>query len=206
MMEPALAIETPPATALFEQRGYEVVPALIPREVLDIAFRYYLSFTNCPGYYTVKPGIQALDRYADALGEAMLPTVQARLETLTGLKLLATYSFARIYTTASRLRKHVDRGACEVSATMTVGFRNADGLWPIFVESDGVDVAVPLDVGDALVYRGMQVPHWREPLAKGIWCQLFFHFVEADGAMREHAMDGRGRLGPWTGDQLQQAD
>jgi hypothetical protein len=130
----------------------------------------------------------------------MMPKVQERIEARIGRRLLPTYSYARIYTTESILTRHVDRGACEISATMTVGYRNADGLWPIMVESDGQDIAVPLDVGDALIYRGMELPHWREPLPRGIWCQLFFHFVDAEGEMTDLRYDGRGRLGPvWPG-------
>ncbi len=183
----------------FALLGYEVCPGMMSKDILALAWRYYLSYTGLAGYYTVKPGLNAMDRYADALGEAMLPTVQTRIEQTTGLKLLPTYSFARIYTTESRLHKHVDRGACEVSATMTVGYRNVAELWPILVESEGVAVPLALDVGDALIYRGMTLPHWREPLPSGLWCQLFFHFVEAGGEMVGLALDGRGRLGPHAG-------
>lgn len=180
----------------FDEKGYSIIQRLLPRDLLGIAFRYYLSYVGLPGYYTVDKDILAMDRYVDALGEAMMPGVQRQIEALYGLRLLPTYSFARIYTTESRLTKHVDRGACEVSATMTVGFSNTDELWPIYVESDGDEIPVRLDVGDALVYRGMELPHWREPLPKGVWCQLFFHFVLADGAKADLHYDGRGRLGP----------
>jgi hypothetical protein len=180
----------------FERRGYARVHGLMPREVLDIAFRYFLSYVAVPGYYDGDIRFRALDRYADALGEAMIPTVQARLESVIGRALLPTSSFVRIYTTESILKKHVDRNACEYSATMTVGYRNAEGLWPIFVESENENIAVELDVGDAMVYKGMAIPHWREALPRGIWCQLFFHFVAADGPFSTHVYDGREHLGP----------
>ena len=180
----------------FGRDGFVVAKNLISREVLDIAFRYYLSYVSLEGYYEVREMNRAFDRYADALSEAMMPAVQRRLERETGLKLLPTYSFARIYTTDSKLSKHVDRGACEVSATMTVGFKNNTGLWPICVEYKGTRIPVELDVGDALIYRGMQLPHWREKLPSGLWCQIFFHFVDADGPMAEYRYDGRGRMGP----------
>lgn len=180
----------------FQRDGFMVARNVVSRDVLDIAFRYYLSYVSVEGYYDVRELNCAFDRYADALGEAMMPLVQRRLEAETGLKLLPTYSFARIYTTASKLSKHVDRGACEISATMTVGFKNSLALWPICVEHKGVSVPVELDVGDALIYRGMELPHWREKLPSGLWCQIFFHFVDADGSMTDHRYDGRGRMGP----------
>lgn len=180
----------------FTRDGFTIARSLISRDVLDIAFRYYLSYVKLDGYYEVRDANLAFDRYADALSEAMMPLVRRRLESETRLELLPTYSFARIYTTKSKLSKHVDRGACEVSATMTVGFKNSEGLWPICVEHNGDRLAVELDIGDALIYRGMQLPHWREKLPSGLWCQIFFHFVDANGPLAKHHYDGRGRLGP----------
>lgn len=183
--------------AQFDECGYMVVRNLLSRRLLDISLRYYLSHVKVPDYYNVSEDERALDRYADALSEAFIPEIQSVIEQRIGRKLIPTYSFARIYTTESRLTKHVDRDACEISATMTVGYKNAKGLWPIFLSHAEREVPVELDVGDALIYRGRDLPHWRHPLESGFWCQLFFHFVEADGAFTEHRFDGRGRLGPY---------
>lgn len=183
---------------LFTQRGYLVVRNLLSRRLLEIALRYYLSHLKVDGYYSTNERTRALNRYADALGEALFPEIQPLIEASIGKKLIPTYSFARIYTTESRLTPHVDRGACEISATLTVGFK-CPSLWPIFLRHDGSDMAIELDVGDALIYRGMELTHWREPLTTGFWCQLFFHFVDAEGPMTAHAYDGRNALGPQTG-------
>lgn len=181
----------------FAQRGYLVARNLLSRRFMEIALRYYLSYLKIDDYYSVSKNTQALNRYADALGEALIPEIQPLIEQRIGKKLLPTYSFARIYTTESRLTRHVDRGACEISATVTVGYKSPS-LWPIFVQHGGEDIQVELDVGDALIYRGMDLPHWREPLESGFWCQLFFHFVDAEGTLAEHQFDGRGRLGPYV--------
>ncbi|MEH6418616.1 DUF6817 domain-containing protein [Pseudomonas sp. CGJS7] len=183
--------------AQFDERGYLVLRNLLSRRFLDVALRYYLSYLKLNDYYKVDDGTRALDRYADALGEAFFPEIQPVIEHRIGKKLLPTYSFARIYTPESRLTKHVDRGSCEISATMTVGFKTRHGLWPIFLEHAGESVAVELDVGDALIYRGMDLPHWREPLESGFWCQLFFHFVDADGTLCGLRFDERSSLGPF---------
>lgn len=186
----------------FDSKGYTVIRQLAPLELVNVAFRYYLSYVALPGYYNAANRHRSLDRYIDALSEAMFPMVQAKLEEALSRKLLPTYSFARIYTTDSVLEKHVDRGGCEISATMTVGYRNVRGLWPVLVESDGADIPIELDAGDALIYRGMELPHWREQLPQGIWCQVFFHFVDAAGDMTSLAFDGRGRLGPRIAENL----
>lgn len=180
----------------FSATGYAVERAVVGPELLDVAFRYYLSYVPVEGYYGVHPDVNALDRYADALGEAMFPLVLRRVEQVARVPLLPTYSYARIYTTDSRLRKHVDRGACEISATLNIGSKNVGESWPIYVEVDGRDVPVDLGRGDALIYRGMDLPHWRKPLESGIWCQLFFHFVERNGELACEHYDRRGGLGP----------
>lgn len=185
----------------FDTLGYVVAPSILPRTQLDAAFRYYISYVGMDGFYRIYDKVNALDRYADALSEAWMPDVQKVIEAATGRRLLPTYSFARIYTTESRLHKHVDHHSCEISATMTVGHRNAPAEWPILVESRGNDVPVSLDVGDALIYKGTELPHWREPLSSGIWCQVFFHFVDAAGPFTDRIYDGRSKLGPdpWRG-------
>ncbi|WP_434030664.1 DUF6817 domain-containing protein [[Pseudomonas] boreopolis] len=196
MRTPTPLVDADAEAQLFAQRGYLVIRNLLSRRFMEVALRYYLSYLKVGSYYGVDERTQALDRYADAFGEALFPEIQPVIEQRIGKKLLPTYSFARIYTTESRLSRHVDRGACEISATLTVGFKSPV-LWPIFVHQGGRDIGIDLDVGDALIYRGMDLPHWREPLDSGFWCQLFFHFVDAEGALTEQRFDGRGRLGPY---------
>ena len=48
-----------------------------------------------------------------------------------------------------------------------------------------------------LVYRGADVPHWREAF-DGKWCvQTFLHYVDADGQYTDFKFDGRERIGPF---------
>lgn len=118
----------------------------------------------------------------EALLLQLLPTMQEH----TGLELIPTYSFARIYRKGDDLKKHTDRPSCEVSATVTLGFI-ADDLWPIY--ADGEKVA--LDVGDMLIYKGCEVEHWREPFEGGVWVQVFLHYINANGPHKEWAFDKR---------------
>ena len=55
--------------------------------------------------------------------------------------------------------------------------------WPIFLDIDGAVHEVALGVGDALLYAGTEIPHWREPLTDLTHCAVcFFHFVDWDFA------------------------
>ena len=139
----------------------------------------------------------AYGRYCDAMGEALLMMVQPLLEKRIGVSLLPCYSFLRFYTPESRLPRHVDRPSCEISITLPIGsYQCKPGNWPIWLESENRDIPVHLQPGEILVYRGADVAHWREPLEKGLWLQLFLHYVDADGDYPDYVFDKRGRLGP----------
>jgi hypothetical protein len=130
----------------------------------------------------------------DKLLEDLLP----HFEQASGLKLYPTYSYARLYTEhGEELKNHRDRPACEISATLTLGF---DGdVWSIYMganedksEASKIDMAI----GDAVMYRGCDIWHWREPYFEGKWqAQVFLHYVDANGPHAEWKYDKREYLG-----------
>lgn len=122
----------------------------------------------------------------DKLLEDLLP----HFETASGLKLLPTYSYARLYAPGEELVKHTDRPACEISATITLGFEG--DVWSIYMDGNKVD----MKVGDAVLYRGQEVEHWREKYTEGQWqAQVFLHYVDANGKHKDEKYDGRESLG-----------
>jgi PKHD-type hydroxylase len=81
---------------------------------------------------------------------------------------------------------------------MTLGFDDSSGIWPIFFATDEEDlVGYPLEIniGDLVMYRGCELPHWR-PKYKGKWqVQVFFHYVDANGPYKDNVFDGRKQMG-----------
>jgi|TARA_R100000030_G_scaffold3449_1_gene2544 hypothetical protein len=127
--------------------------------------------------------------YGDAVMESVMLGKQNVIEKETGLKLLPTYAFWRMYTYAANLPKHRDRSACEISVTVMLG---SDGTeWPISMNG----VKVNLKPGDAVVYLGCEVKHGREDF-KGDWqSQLFMHYVDKNGKYTEWEGDKRSIYG-----------
>lgn len=124
---------------------------------------------------------EILQRFAKPIGDAI------------GLKLLPTYTYARIYRQGEILKKHKDRPACEISATMTLGF-DSKPIWPIFFDEEK-EIPVALEQGELAVYRGCEVLHWRTAF-KGQWhVQVFLHYVDANGPHKDHVRDGRSNYG-----------
>ena len=115
-------------------------------------------------------------------------------EEASGKKLLPTYSYARLYKPGEKLAIHIDREACEISATITLG---VDGkAWPIYMgDKGGVNATkIEMGVGDAVLYRGMEKYHWRKKF-KGNWqAQVFLHYVDADGPHKNQKFDSRQEL------------
>lgn len=126
--------------------------------------------------------------------EELLRDMCPFFKNISGKKLIPTYSYARKYLNGETLEVHVDRPSCEISATITLGF--AGKLWPFFVGTEDKSDAnqIIMNVGDAVIYRGQDLYHWRNEF-EGEWqVQVFLHYVDADGNNTEWAFDKRDNL------------
>lgn len=126
--------------------------------------------------------------------DQLLLDVLPHIEEITGKKLLPTYSYARWYIPGEELKPHTDREACEISATITLGFKGDQ--WPIYVGKSGEqENEITMDIGDAVIYRGCDLEHWRKPYTQGEWqAQVFLHYVDVDGPFVEWMYDKRQSL------------
>jgi hypothetical protein len=178
----------------FERDGYTVARSVFDQPGLEIYSTYALML-QANNFFATREGRQGFyDRYADPLMESILLHLQPALEQATGLNLLPTYSYIRIYETGAVLAKHTDRHACEISASLTIGY-DAPELWPLWLESNGQPRAISLEPGDMLLYKGRDLPHWREQFTGRHWIQAFFHYVDAEGALASYKFDGRTGVG-----------
>ena len=107
------------------------------------------------------------------------------MEEHTGKKLLPTYSYWRMYTKYSNLIKHKDRPSCEISVTVNID--NDSTPWPIYMNDNPIE----LNVGDAAIYLGCELMHWREIFKGDFSCQTFLHYVDKDGKNKDHYLDKR---------------
>ena len=147
--------------------------------------------------------------YSDFAMETLLVKMLPVMAKETGLQLVPTYSYARIYKKGDILRRHKDRPSCEISTTLNLG----GNPWPIFIDGTGADnvideyknivkpgapegTKVLLDVGDMLVYSGCELEHWREPFEGSTCGQVFLHYNHVNGPFAEkNRFDKRPMLG-----------
>ena len=139
----------------------------------------------------------------DKVLEEFLP----RMELETGKKLFPTYAYARYYEEGEILEAHHDRPSCEYSMTVTLG--NDGTVWPFYASDPGDETdqgvigydnkifrvknvqSIEMEIGDAVVYKGFETPHWREQLEGNWQTQLFLHYVDQDGPYSEWKYDKR---------------
>ena len=134
----------------------------------------------------------SLSRYNHPKYKQLHYGIKNIVEQVIGEKLYPTYHFDRFYFKGQDLERHVDRGACEVSVSMHIS-TNADYDWPISFELENGEVHdLITKPGDAVLYKGHLLPHWREPLKGDLntyYHQIFFHYVRRDGSFVQYAYD-----------------
>ena len=180
----------------FDENGYVVLQNVLTKERCDSLVKHMFQL-HADGKLVQDDQCPLSDAvYGDPQFDNLLLNLAEPLGKAVGKRLLPTYSYARIYRPGDVLKKHKDRPACEISTTLTLGY-DAKVNWPIhFANDEGtVEKAVAMEPGEMAAYRGCEMVHWRKPF-KGNWhCQVFLHFVDADGPYADQAMDGRTNLG-----------
>ena len=153
------------------------------------------------------PGTYSL--YGDFVMETLLMKVLPVMKEKTGMDLIPTYSYARVYQTGSELKRHKDRPSCEISTTLNLG----GDPWPIFIDPTGSNnvideyknihkpgappgVEITLEPGDMLMYSGCELEHWRKPFQGKLCGQVFLHYNHANGRFaKSNLYDKRPMLG-----------
>lgn len=208
----------------FEQNKYQVIRQAIGQELASFCFNYFLLKRNAVHFmYEHKllketplfgswsdvqvPG--AYSHYGDHVMETLLVKVLPVIKQFSGLDLVPTYSYARLYEQGHALHRHKDRPSCEISATLNLG----GDLWPIFIDPTGTDnvidemnsiikpdappgIQVDLAPGDLLIYSGCELEHWRHSFEGRLCGQVFLHYNHRFGCFTAtNTFDRRPALG-----------
>jgi hypothetical protein len=109
--------------------------------------------------------VQLVNTVADLVGEPVKPS----------------YVYMASYQSGARLEHHTDRAQCEFSLTLCLDYSpepNGATPWPLYLETSKGTVTVYQALGDGLLYRGRDLPHYRRTLAAGnTSTSIFFHYV-----------------------------
>ena len=194
-----------PAAKFFEEHRWVKIDKFIDRNMANLLYHHTQLEAARLGYFedndikcdediwgtfsdSQAPG--DFSKYGDPIMDTLLSLSLTQMETLTGMDLVPTYSYHRLYTQGTELKRHSDRPSCEISTTLCLGYDNSnidastypDWSWPMFVkEKDGKEIAVDMKPGDMIIYRGCELEHWREPLKATNHAQVFLHYNEKGG-------------------------
>ena len=139
--------------------------------------------------------------YGDTPMECLAEILWPRIEEVVGASLWPTYSYYRVYEKGAVLQPHLDRSACEISATACLSLeldptQERSYVWPMWLRRNGAEpICYGTYPGDMIVYRGCEVQHWREPFLGNLQVQTFVHYVLQEGPNSSEKFDGRLGLG-----------
>tara|TARA_R110000803_G_scaffold210650_1_gene283047 strand:+ start:1128 stop:1769 length:642 start_codon:yes stop_codon:yes gene_type:complete len=161
------------------------------------------EITNLNSYHDIARIIKSPEgkptphiQYAPIIGETLLASLTPLYSQITGKNLVPTYSYWRHYKKQSQLIPHRDRLACQYSCTIQIN-KSEEKDWPIKINSLSNEIfeqEVPL--GDVILYKGVEVLHWRDPLEYDWSDHIFLHWVDGDDEKyKSEIFDGRSGIG-----------
>lgn len=103
---------------------------------------------------------------------------------LIGQPILPSYTYARMYLKGGELVPHRDLDCCELNVSIHL---DGDRPWPLWLETKDGPVSAELEPGDALIYLGNKMTHWREPY-EGEWYANFFLFYVLSNGPNRHLL------------------
>ena len=188
----------------FLENKYCFVKGALSKEICTISTKYALikkQIDFSPENIENREQTHAV--YSDSLIESILWFLHPKIEEVTNLKLYPTYSFYRVYNPGDSLEIHTDRQECEISATLCLGYnyitKTPNYNWGMYVKPPHGQVDKPIcEPGDMIVYKGIEVEHWRDVFStdEGSYqVQAFLHYVDANGPLAKFKYDRRPAIG-----------
>jgi hypothetical protein len=200
----------------FNENGYVIIRKHFPLDLVNLLYSYTLKKCLRLKYKMEGPdfkyynrnwdgnlgdessGIDSYNFYGDEFVESILEMNLPNMEEFTGIKLVPTYGFLRLYQKDNELPYHTDRDSCEISTTVFLN-HNISNLdfeynWPIYVEKNNKKIPIILNQGDMLIYKGIEIPHWRDKFLGNNHVQMFLHYNNINRT-NNNILDERKSLG-----------
>jgi hypothetical protein len=167
------------------REGYCTISGLIPPLQLAELRRYY-RFLIRRG--VIKLGDRQVARRYYAHNESVARFFHAQLtqvvETIVNEPVKPSFVYFVSYVDGAKLARHTDRAQCVFTITLLIDCSpepEFESPWPIHLITKTGKVAVSQAIGDALLYRGTVIPHYRNLLPRGMEStSLIFSYVPRD--------------------------
>jgi hypothetical protein len=165
------------------RKGFVVVPHLIPPFHLGALRRYYRHTIRTSH---IRLGDDQVGRRYAAHNEPVARHVHKQLvqavADIAGATVKLSYAYFVAYQSGATLERHTDRAQCEYSITLLIDSTPEpleQSPWPIKLVTPRGAVGVWQYLGEALLYRGRRLPHYRDRLPAGCTStSLLLHYVD----------------------------
>ena len=167
-----------PAAKFFEENGWVKIEKFIDSNMSNLLYHHIqleaqrLAYfednsievaADIHGQFDDTQALGDFSKYGDPIFDALLSIGTEKMCELTGKDLIPTYSYHRLYTLGTELKRHKDRPSCEISTTLCIGYDNSnvdlskypDWDWPMYVgPKDGEEGAevMKLNIGENLLW------------------------------------------------------
>jgi hypothetical protein len=138
----------------FKTKKYQMIRGALSKELANFIFNYMMLQRDAVDFMTKNNKVNpanpfmgnrvdqqipgAYSKYADWVMETLLMYMIPIMKAKTGMDLVPTYSYTRLYEKGNILKRHKDRPSCEISTTLHLG----GDEWPIFLDPSGADFVI----------------------------------------------------------------
>lgn len=190
------------------------IKEFLPKQILNLINTYsIIKYGNQKQFNTDIQTNALISEHSDYLMETLMDLSTPVIEQNVKKKLFPTYSFFRIYDKGSDLKTHLDRESCEYTVALCLGAHPVDQPYEIFLgekdensdykyfsnknnlEKYRIDYKFPMLPNNAIIFKGMNKLHWREPCQHDHFITVFLHYVDQDGEYKDFKFDKRTGLG-----------
>lgn len=167
--------------------GYMAFIDLLPALLVAALRRYYRAIVEA-GHLPFGDGQVAARHYKhnEPLGVWLHQRLTPLVARAVSHPIKPSYNYTIAYLEGAVLQRHTDREQCQYTLSLAIDATpdaSRERAWPLRLESktDQRLVEFLLAPGDALLFRGRELPHFRDQLGPGRTAtSVLFHFVDAE--------------------------
>ena len=170
----------------FASRGFSELPPLLHPQDAEAVTRYYVGLARAGWLIVERDEVKRHVIRNDAIGRMLLTACAPIVSTITGRKVVPTYSFASYYLEGSGLLQHFDRQGRTYTLGLFLAYEPAsamtDGIspWPFRVHPAEGEVTIWPKLRGGVLFSGRELAHSRPLLPEGHRClNLLLHYAPA---------------------------
>jgi hypothetical protein len=169
----------------FRKDGFAAMPALIHPFHLGALRRYYRRLARIGG---MKLGDNCSPNryvaYQENAAQFFHQQIAHVVSAVAGVRVKPTFVYIASYQGGAGLEAHTDRAQCEYAVSLLVDYTPEpleQSPWPLQLDGPHGTRKIWQALGDAVLYRGTRIPHWRDQLARSATStSIFFYYVNED--------------------------